>query len=116
MLFCKGSHYEISQTPDAKSSWEEATGHAKEACIAQLVNLIKRLSDIGKLNSPDQFNHEGDGIFAIKARCGLRAYGWFHAHRRGVFMISHFRYKNWQKLDPADLRRAKKNRKLFDVD
>ncbi len=31
-------------------------------------------------------------------------------------MISHFRYKNWQKLDPADLRRAKKNRKLFDVD
>jgi hypothetical protein len=60
-------------------------------------------------------NHEGDGIFAIKATCGLRAYGW-HAQHQGkrAFIISHVIMKDRRKLDTADRERARAARAQFD--
>jgi hypothetical protein len=114
MLFCKGKLLRIDQTPDAESSWPIAAAHATPACEAQLRALAKRLADVGKLRTPDQFNPESDKFFAIKARCGLRAYGWYHSEHRGVFMISHFIYKTWPKLAAEDKARMRGNRKQHD--
>ena len=59
-------------------------------------------------------NAEGDGIFAIKATCGLRAYGWHDTHQgRRVFLISHVVLKRRQGLNPADKARAVTAREEF---
>jgi len=72
--------------------------------------LVERLADFGKLQSPEQMRNEGDGIWAIKARCGLRAYGYYAPYQKGVFVISHFVHKKKNKMDPADHKRACDNR------
>jgi hypothetical protein len=59
-------------------------------------------------------NNEDDGFYAIKARCGLRAYGWFHTHQRGVFVISHFIMKKHKKLKKRDKERMENNRKAYE--
>jgi hypothetical protein len=114
MLFCKGASLKIELTADAQKSWDEAISHASEQCVAQLVGLAKRLAEFRKLRSPDQFNDEGDGFWAIKANCGLRAYGWYHSTRRGVFVISHFIVKKRPRLLQEDKDRMKRNRKRYD--
>lgn len=114
MLFYKGRTFEIRWAADAKESQATAYGHADENCIAQLNRMIERFADHGKLHSPEQMNNEGDGIYAIKARCGLRAYGWYHSSIRGVFVISHFICKKKQKLDSADLDRSNANRRTYE--
>ena len=106
----------IEQTLDAMGSWKESSNRAPDHCIAQLSRLAQRLADLGKLRSPDQFNDEGDGFWAIKARCGLRAYGWYHSKRRRVFVISHFILKTKPRLSQADKARMKHNRQEFDPD
>lgn len=113
MRFHSGTKLVIEFTDDAITSQMEAESHVppnQAACKAQLRRLLQRLGDVGQLRSDDQWNTEADGFFAIKARCGLRAYGWFHRYRRGVFVVSHFIFKKRQKLDPADRVRAKGNR------
>jgi hypothetical protein len=116
MPFYSGAKFNIEFTDDAGSSLTDAESHVppnQSACKAQLRRLLTQLADRGQLSSPDQWNTEQDGFFAVKARCGLRAYGWFHTHRRGVFVVSHFIFKTRQKLDPADIRRANGNRLDF---
>jgi hypothetical protein len=113
MRFHSGAKLVIELTTDALASLTEAESHVPDthaACKAQLRRLLQRLAEIGTLKSPDQWNTEGNGFFAVKTRCGLRAYGWFHSSRRGVFVVSHFIYKQRQKLDPADIARAERNR------
>jgi hypothetical protein len=112
MLFCKGERLVIDQTPDAAQSWEEVSREAE--CVGQLIRLAQRFADVGRLRSPDQFNNEGDGFWAIKAKCGLRAYGWFHSTRRKVFVISHFIIKKQPKLSLMDKERMRGNRRQFD--
>lgn len=114
MLFCKGAFFSLEQTQDAKTSWTKATDMAPDACVVQLVRLAQRLADRGALRSPDQFNDEGDGFWAIKARCGLRAYGWFHSTKRGVFVISHFIVKKKPKLALKDKERMKSNKHAYE--
>lgn len=117
MIFAKGAKLTIEGTEDARASLAEAEAQvpgSKEGCKAQLMALIQRLADIGKIFSPEQMRLEEDGIFALKARCGLRAYGWFHRQRRGVFVISHFVMKKAQKLDRRDLERARQNRNQYE--
>lgn len=117
MIFAKGVARTIEGTDDAQTTLAEAEAQvpgSKEGCKAQLYALIKRLADFGKLSSPDQMRLEGDQIFSIKTRCGIRAYGWWHRKRRGVFVISHFIMKKKDKLDPRDLDRAKQNRDRYE--
>lgn len=84
-----------------------------KGCSAQLRRLIQRLAEVGPLRSPDQMNKEGDGIFAIKARCGLRVYGWF---AEGAFVIGHATLKKKQKADTGDLDKTKRERDLYRVE
>lgn len=52
-------------------------------------------------------NAEGKGILAVKATCGLRAYGWFcHHNGSRAFVISHVVLKREQRADPADIEKA----------
>lgn len=113
MLFHRGAKFDIEFTDDAGDSLTDAESHVppnQSACKAQLRRLLTQLAERGQLSSPDQWNTERDDFFAVKARCGLRAYGWFHKHRRGVFVVSHFIFKTRQNLDPADIHRANRNR------
>lgn len=113
----QGASFTVEWTDSGEKTLADAEAlvpSSHESCKAQLRVLIQRLADTGKLRSGDQFRHEGDHIYAIKTRCGLRAYGWFHRNRRGVFVISHCIMKKKNKLDPQDLDRAKQNRKLYE--
>ena len=87
---------------------------SKKGCIAQIMRLITRLADIGYLRSPDQWKAEGDGLYAVKAHCGLRAYGWFASESSGkVFIIGHATLKKKQKADPQDLQKTQDEREQY---
>ena len=106
----QGRHLCVELSDDARKTLP-AMQTADVACQKQLQRLVERFADMGQLQSPDQIRHEGDGIWAIKARCGLRAYGYYDTHRRNLFVISHFVHKKKQKMDPKDHKRAVDNRK-----
>jgi hypothetical protein len=98
-------------TEHAKAAHAEAEGHVppqKEACKAQLRSVLHRLGDHDQVRNTDLFKAEGDGIFAAKARCGLRAYGWFDRLPDGtnVFIVAQATMKKKQKADPADIERV----------
>jgi hypothetical protein len=125
-LFCQGSARVVWMTADAVASKPDAeagvpykkknpAGEKRKPCVDQMHTLLNRLAEKGQLRSPDQMNSEGDGIYAVKANCGLRAYGWWSIKYRRYFVISHFILKKWDKLDPADLARAQENRREFDT-
>lgn len=103
-----GSTLTIWLCPGAEASWTQAEQTVGEAHQAQFRARLKRLADIGCLRSPDHMNFEGDGIYAVKGTSGLRAYGWFdQVDGRRAFIVSHVILKKKQKLDPADLAKAK---------
>jgi hypothetical protein len=108
-----GIRLTVEFTPDAYSTWA-ACQSQRDNCLAQMLALLERLANIGRLHSPEQFRAEGEAIFAIKARCGLRAYGWFHRTRRAIFVVSHFMVKKTARLDSRDLRQAGQNRELYE--
>jgi len=71
-----------------------------------MVARRKLLADNGQLRSPDHWNTEADlpngkKFYAIKAD-KIRAYGWFSSKHKGVFYISHFAFKQGQKLATTD--------------
>ena len=87
----------------------------RSACPVQLRANLSQLADSGTLRSPDRINYEGDQIYAVKTRGGLRAYGWFcHLEGRKGFAISHVTLKRKQKLDPKDRARALEAKRLFE--
>lgn len=117
----KGSRFTIRYCEGAKESYDAAIAHVPEAkrkaCIAQFIVRRNRLASGAQMRSPDHFNTEanlpdGKPFYAIKTTQGLRAYGWY-GRERGVFHISHFTFKNRQKLDPADTERACSNWRLI---
>lgn len=116
-VFYPGLRLWILLMDGAQETYEEACSQVpgnRRSCIAQLLRYIERLGDFGTLHSEDQFRHEDNGIHAIKARRGLRAYGWFDSYRgHKVFVISHFVLKKRAKLDPADLKRAEAQRTVY---
>jgi hypothetical protein len=114
--YYEGNVLTIKHTEDAELSLPKAEESAQLSCQAQLRRLTKRLADTGTLRSPQQFNNEGDGFYAIKARCGLRAYGWFSRRCRGVFYISHYVYKSKEKLSKKDKKKMKANRRGIEED
>lgn len=119
----KGSRFTIRYCAGAKESFDAAIAHVPEgkraACTAQFIVRRNRLAEGERMRSPDHFNSEADlpdgkPFYAIKTTQGLRAYGWY-ARERGVFYISHFIFKNRQKLDPADTARVCDNWRLIEV-
>ena len=82
------------------------------AVKVKLFTMLERLANYGKLRMPKQFNKEAKlnnnkNFYAVKPHKNIRAYGWFSNKEPGVFFISHYKYKNKQKLDSIDTRRVK---------
>ena len=102
-----GNKLTIDFTDEARDSWPAVAATTPVECQALIRRLAERLADTGSLKSPEQFRHEGDGVYAIRARCGLRAYGYFDEHRRGHFVIALYRHKKKDKADPRDLELVK---------
>lgn len=105
--------------PGAEESWDAAEADVpgnRDAQKAQLRARIALLADRGSLRSPDHMKFEGNGIYAVKTTCGLRAWGFFgQVNKRRAFIISHVVLKKNQKADPADLNRAVGIKKAFEV-
>jgi hypothetical protein len=116
-VFHQGAVRSVLYMPGTRETFDAACKLVpgnKVACPAQLIRLIQRLADHGRLRSGDQFVHEGDQIYAIKTRCGLRAYGWFDTFNgQAVFVVSHYMLKKRQRLDPADIAIVERNRTAF---
>jgi len=113
----RGATLSIWLRPGAQETWQAAEADVppnRAACLTQFRARIAHLAETGKLQSPDHMNHEDHGIYAIKATCGLRAYGWHdHHHGRRAFIISHVILKKRNKLNPADRKRAENAREQF---
>lgn len=113
----RGAKLSVWLLKGTRASWDEAEESVpgnRKSCLTQFRARLAHLADHGSLRSPDHMNSEGDAIFAVKATCGLRAYGWFdHVDGRRAFVISHCILKRRQAADPADIRRAKNARIEF---
>lgn len=117
-----GTKLIIEYVDGAEESWDEmlrtlavniSKEDARKKLTARLIARIMQLANGGQLRSPDHWNKEGnlpDGKFfyAIKAN-HLRAYGWYSSKHKGTFFISHFIYKDQQKLAAADTGRVCNN-------
>ena len=101
---------------DSLLTAEKGVPNTQNACKAQLRRLLGWLGDQGELKSPTQLRHEGDGIYAVRARCGLRAYGWFCKDKDGkdLFIVEHVVLKKQQKMNKGDFERTDKERKAYD--
>jgi len=106
--------------PGCLDSWDAAEAGVpgnQRACLEQFRARLKRLADHGKLRNPDYMNAEGDGISAVKATCGLRAYGWLcHVDGRRAFVVSHVVLKRENRADPRDIARAAADRVAFEAE
>lgn len=106
-----GRSLSIVYLEETLSSREAAARHVpanQSACIKQVDRVLERLAEQGVLRNETLFRHEGQGIYAAKGRCGLRAYG-FHWHSPTwgpCFVVSHFVMKKRDRLDPSDLART----------
>jgi len=98
-------------------SWLEAAKHFKaekaDTIYVQMHIKMKRMSDGNRLRNPIHFNKEGDlpngkKFYAIK-QDKVRAYGWYSDSEKGVFIISHFAYKNRQQLSDKDKKKVVAN-------
>lgn len=116
-LYHCGTKLSVWLCDGAKESWDAAEVSLMSGHKAQLRARLSLLADQGSLRVPDHMNSEGEGIHAVKANCGLRAYGWFAQvdGRRG-FVISHVILKKKQKLDPADRERALAAKTIFETE
>ncbi len=107
MLF-EGGRYTVYESPEAVETWKGLSENREKkfmACASQLELRMKKFADGHKLHSPEQIRDEGDGFFAFKARCGLRAYWWYSSKKRGAIVISHYIHKKSDKLDSRDKER-----------
>ena len=81
------------------------------ACQAQVVLIVKKRLEGHMLHSPREVTSEGDGLYAIKGRCGLRV--WFF-DVDGQMVVVHCNHKKSDKVDKRDKNRALANKKLFE--
>lgn len=109
-----GTKLTIVHCEGAWKSFEDALLSMKAAkhpsVKASMDKLVKRLADGGRL-SRETFPPEGllpclkgkkaKKFYAFK-KIPIRAYGWYSERIPSVYFISHYVYKNWDKLSEAD--------------
>lgn len=109
-LYRKFSKFSIFFTEDAIETLKSHSDNQErkhQSCLASLLSRLEQYGNTGELHTPDQLNSEGYGFWAIKARCGLRAYFWFQG--KGTIIVSHFKLKKSDKLEDADKKKMEKN-------
>ena len=112
----KGSKYNVIHCDGAIDSlnkaMERVPAHEKRTRKAQMLRLIERLGD--GMNMPrDSFPDEGvlpDGSnFKAFKKLPLRAYLWLSKRYQNTYFISHYIYKDYQKLKKSDIEKVKAN-------
>ncbi len=107
----KGSKFTVEHCHGAIESFEEAlisvTPHNKKNSIKRaIIQLIERLAE-GKPMSSENFPQEGNlpkssGKFHAFKKLPIRAYCWLSKKHPNTYFISHYIYKDKQKLDKRD--------------
>lgn len=106
------------EPPSWSAALQNLPEKKRDGVRAKMLARRNYLADGGQLRSPDHWNTEavlpdGKHFYAIKIG-DLRAYGWFSSRHPGVFYISHFAYKQGQKLKAEDTGRVIANWRLIE--
>jgi len=101
-----------SNFKEALDRWR-ANPDQQKRLIARMYAQLQQLVDTRQLRSPDKWNTEGflpndKHYYAVKMQ-KIRAYGWYSSKFRGTFYISHFAFKQGEKLHNDDHNRVTRN-------
>ncbi|WP_062267059.1 hypothetical protein [Endozoicomonas arenosclerae] len=115
-----GSRYKILHCKGAKESFDEALKKHKSMRTrykARMRSLIERLGK-GEPLSSSSFPREGslpDGSrFRALKKIPIRAYLWLSKKHPDTYYISHYIYKDFQKLKDSDTRRVCDNWEIIE--
>ena len=107
-----GTHFTVEHCDKALESFEDAlvsvSPHKKKKTVTNaIIQLIDRLAN-GKRMSKENFPQEGNlpqgkGKFNAFKKIPVRAYCWLSTKHPNTYFISHYTYKDKQKLDKRDI-------------
>jgi hypothetical protein len=117
----KGSKYRIIHCEGALESFNDATAkHPKDKrdlYKAQMIAIIKRLGD-GDRMSNENFPQEGElpdkSHFRALKKIPIRAYIWLSKKTPNTYYISHYIYKNYDKLKKSEIEKVCNNWKKIE--
>jgi len=114
----QGATFKVIHCEGALKSFEKAlisvTPHNKKRSLKNaIIQLIERLAD-GKRMSRENFPQEGilphsKGKFNAFKKLPVRAYCWLSTKYPNTYFISHYTYKDKQKLDKKDIGKVHAN-------
>ena len=117
----KDGKYDIIHCDGAIDSFKEVIKEHQnkhDLYIAQMIALIKRLGD-GHRMSNENFPKEGklpDGShFRALKKIPIRAYIWLSKKTPNTYYISHYIYKNFNKLQKSDTEKVRDNWKKLEI-
>ena len=111
-----GVEYNIIHCRGAIESFDEAIAkhpkNKRDLYTAQMMALIKRLGD-GHRMSNENFPQEGElpdkSHFRALKKIPIRAYIWLSKKTRNTYYISHYIYKNYDKLKKSEVEKVCNN-------
>lgn len=118
----KGEKFTVSHCEGALKTFDDALKSVetrkRRSLIAQMIMQIQRLSD-GKPMSKENFPQEGDlpkkqgqqsaKKFNALKRIPLRGYCWLSESQKDTYFISHYVYKDYDKLKEQDSAKVGRN-------
>ena len=121
-ILYEGSCYRILYCKGAKKSLEQAMSHVSPSSKQRqfkirLMLQIKRLADgnrLSKENFPQEGNLPDGKKFNAFKRIPIRGYCWKSSKYPNTYFISHFIYKDQQKLNRNDTDKVCKNWKQIE--
>ena len=114
-----GTKFTVSHCDGADESFDEALRHVPQKKQRSLKNwsalVVKRLGEGMRLADVVTEADLPDGASFYAARnLPIRMYFWYSkAHSRQVY-ISHYKFKNYQKLSKSDIDKVTENWKLYE--
>lgn len=125
----QGTRYRVVHCEGALKSFQKAIRHVKAGKARPLtrhvVLQIERLADgleMSKANFPQEGvlpkangQHHTKHFFALK-RVPIRGYCWLSERVPNTWFISHYVYKDYEKLDPADTEKVGRNWRRVEED
>ena len=116
-VYYPGARLRIDITVDGVESLRELHSQQKGnasviAALARTDRMLKRLGEIGRLKSREEFRQEvpKDNVYpafwAVRA-IPIRAYGWYGPD--AAFVVSHFIQKRKDRLSDSDVDRMRAN-------
>lgn len=111
----KGLSYNIIHCEGAKKSFSDAIAaypDKRDLYTAQMTAIIKRLAD-GHRMSHENFPQEGElpdkSHFHALKKIPIRAYIWLSKKTPSTYYVSHYVFKNYQKLKKSEIKKVCNN-------